>query len=305
MLRRRAKWLAAFLLGGVLLMGGIYGALVWSAGEPARDHPFFKDDAPRRPLVIAHRGGAGLWPENTLHAFERAAKMGVEALELDVRLTADGALVVIHDAAVDRTTDGRGLVGRMTLEELKRLDAAHNFSADGGRTFPLRGQGVAVPTLAEVFEALPSMRFVIEPKQGTPSPTRALCRAIEEHSMAERVVVGSFSQEVLEEFRGECPRVATSAGPREVSRFLALQKTGLSASFDATMQALQVPERVGGARVLTREFVEAAHERNLEVHAWTVNDEAGMRALVEMRVDGIMTDYPDRLMRLLGRDPSP
>ena len=161
-----------------------------------------------------------------------------------------------------------------------------------------------MPTLAEVFEALPRMRYVIEPKQGTPSPVKALCRTVTEHAMEERVVVGSFNQDVLTEFRRECPRVATSAGPREVGKFLALQKTGLSGSFDAAMQALQVPEYFGGTRVLTKEFVEAAHERNLEVHAWTVNEPSEMRALVEMRVDGIMTDYPDRLLALLGRAPS-
>ncbi|HEX5706980.1 MAG TPA: glycerophosphodiester phosphodiesterase [Pyrinomonadaceae bacterium] len=300
---RRAKRLAAFLLGGVVLSGGVYGALLWRAGERATDHPFFKQGG-ARPLVIAHRGGAGLWPENTLYAFERAAGMGVEVIELDVRLTRDGVLVVIHDATVERTTGGAGLVGEMTLAELKRLDAGYRWTPDGGKTFPLRGAGVTVPTLEEVFAALPAMRYVIEPKQGEPSPVKALCRVIEEHAMADRVVVGSFKQAVLDEFRGECPRVATSAGPGEVSKFLALQKTGLSEVFSPSMQALQVPEHFGGARVLTKEFIEAAHERNLEVHAWTVNEANAMRALVEMRVDGIMTDYPDRLLTLLGRAPS-
>ncbi len=300
---RRAKLLAAFVLGGVVLGGVIYGSLAYWAGERAAAHPFFKQgDA--RPLVIAHRGGSGLWPENTLYAFERAAAMGVDVIELDVRATADGALVVMHDATVDRTTGGSGRVGEMTLGELKRLDAGYRWSPDGGSTFPLRGGGVTVPTLEEVFAALPRMRFVIEPKQGTPAPVKALCRVIDEHATAERVVVGSFSQEILDEFRRECPAVATSAGPLEVSKFLALHKTGLSGVYSPAMQALQVPEYAGGTRVLTEDFIAAAHERNLEVHAWTVNEAATMKALLEMGVDGIMTDYPDRLLTLVGRAPA-
>ncbi len=283
-----------------VLAGALYVSLAWSEGERAADHPFFRRDG-ARPLVIAHRGGAGLWPENTLYAFGRAAELGVDVIELDVRATADGVLVVFHDATVERTTGGQGRVGEMTLAELKRLDAAYRWTLDGGRTFPLRGGGVGVPTLDEVFAALPEMRFVIEPKRGTHAPAGALCRVVRERSMAEKVLVASFTQAVLDEFRRECPGVATSAGPSEVSRFLALSKTGLGASYSPPMQALQIPEYAGGVRLIDRAFVEAAHERNLQVHAWTVNDETRMSGLVELGVDGIMTDYPDRLLTMLGR----
>jgi glycerophosphoryl diester phosphodiesterase len=255
-------------------------------------------------LVIAHRGGAGLWPENTLHAFERAAALGVDVLETDVRATKDGELVVFHDEGVERTTDGAGRVGSLTLAELKRLDAAYRFSPDGGRGFPLRGAGVTVPTLREVFEALPHMRFNIEPKQAAPAASASLCRLIREHDMAERVLVASFSATVVEEFRRECPEVATAAASGEVASFLTLHNAGLAHSYSPVMQALQVPERAGALTVLTRGFVESAHGRNLRVHAWTVNAEGEMRRLVEMGVDGIMTDYPDRLLKVLGR-PAP
>jgi glycerophosphoryl diester phosphodiesterase len=297
---RRFKWLAGLLVVAVVLTGALYGSLAWSKGERAADHPYFKRDA-RRPLVIAHRGGAGLWPENTLYAFGRAAVLGVDVIELDVRSTADGALVVFHDAKVERTTDGRGPVGGMKLDEVKRLDAAYRWSPDGGKSFPLRGGGVFVPTLEEVFAALPEMRFVIEPKRGTRSVGESLCRVVRERGMTEKVLVASFTQTVLDEFRRECPGVATSAGPGEVSKFIALSKTGLGASYSPSMQALQVPEYAGGVRMITKGFVEAAHERNLEVHAWTVNDASAMSGLIELGVDGIMTDYPDRLMALLGR----
>ncbi|HEX8150596.1 MAG TPA: glycerophosphodiester phosphodiesterase [Pyrinomonadaceae bacterium] len=299
-MRRRWKWFAAPALALVLAGCAFYLLLSRTRGEVVPEHKYFQSDA-GRPLAIAHRGGAGLWPENTLYAFERARALGVDVIETDVRATADGELVVFHDEGVGRTTDGAGAVGSLTLAELKRLDAAYRFSPDGGRSFPLRGSGVAVPTLREVFEALPQMRFNIEPKQAAPSLAAPLCRLIREHGMADKVLIASFSGGTLAEFRRECPEVATSAATGEVASFLTLHGAGLAASYSPAMQALQVPEYAGGLRVLTHDFVKAAHGRNLRVHAWTVNAEGDMRRLVEMGVDGIMTDYPDRLLKVLGR----
>lgn len=300
--RRRAVFLAAAAAAVLLLLACVlYAAVSRSAGEPVAEHPYFKQDAPGRPLVIAHRGGAGLWPENTLHAFERAAALGVDVIETDVRATSDGELVVIHDETLGRTTDGAGRVGSLTLAELKRLDAGYRWSPDGGRSFPLRGRGLTVPTLREVFAALPSARFNIEPKQSGAPVAAPLCRLIREHGMASRVMIASFGGTVMEQFRRECPEVATSATTSEVAGFLALQRAGAAGSYGPPMQALQVPERAGALRLLTADFVAAAHARNLRVHAWTVNSEDDMRRLVALGVDGVMTDYPDRLLKVLAR----
>ena len=296
-MRRRWKWFAVPSLAVLLAGGAFYAALSRTEGEAVPEHRYFQRDA-GRPLVIAHRGGAGLWPENTLYGFERAAALGVDVIETDVRATRDGELVIFHDEGVGRTTDGSGTVGSFTLAELKRLDAAYRFSPDGGRTFPLRGSGVTVPTLREVFEALPRMRFNIEPKQTAPSIAAPLCRMIRESGRVERVLVASFSGAALEESRREGPEVATSAATGEVASFFTLQRAGLAASYSPTMQALQVPEYAGGLHVLTRDFVEAAPGRNLRVHAWTVNAEGDMRRLIDLGVDGIMTDYPDRLLEI-------
>jgi glycerophosphoryl diester phosphodiesterase len=253
----------------------------------------------RRPLVIAHRGGAALWPENTLYAFTQARDLGVDVLEMDVQITADGVLVVMHDGTLDRTTDGTGAVNRLTLAEVKKLDAAFRFSTDGGRSFPLRGRGISVPTLQEVFKALPGMRLNIEPKQAQPSIVKPLCRMIREGDMTKKVTVGSFNAQVLQEFRSECPEVATSASPAEVSAFLAMKEGEPETARNLAAQALQVPEQIGGRRILTREFIQAAHRRKLQVHAWTINDEESMKRLIDLDIDGIMTDYPDRLIKLL------
>ena len=301
MKRRRLILLAAPAAVLLLSACALYVALSRAAGGAAPEHLYFKRDAPGGTLVIAHRGGAGLWPENTLYAFERAAALGADVIETDVRATSDGEIVVVHDERVERTTDGAGSVGALTLAELKRLDAAYRWSPDGGRTFPLRGQGVTVPTLREVFAALPAMRFNIEPKQVEPSIVAPLCRLIREQKMEARVMVASFGGKTMDEFRRECPEVATSASTAEVAGFLAMQRAGLAASYGARMQALQVPEWAGALRVLTEDFVRAAHARNLRVHAWTVNAEEDMRRLTRLGVDGIISDYPDRLLRVLNR----
>jgi glycerophosphoryl diester phosphodiesterase len=145
------------------------------------------------------------------------------------------------------------------------------------------------------------MRFVVEMKDESAATVKSLCGLAGARGMAERVVVGSFRQSMLDEFRGACPQVATSASTLEASKFLALYRAGLAASYSPPMQALQVPEYAGGMTVITRGFVEAAHARNLHVHVWTVNDPADMRRLLGEGVDGVMTDYPDRLLALLGR----
>lgn len=300
MAKKILKWFSFFLFGVFIIMAIIYGSLASSKGEPAIEHAFFTLET-SRPLVIAHRGGAGLHPENTLSAFQKVFDLGVDVIELDVRGTSDGTLVVLHDASVDRTTDGSGRVNEMSIGEVKKLDAGYRWTSDQGKTFPFRGGKITIPTLREVFAAFPEMKFNIEPKQSSPSLIKPLCEAIREYKMVDKVVVGSFNQTILDEFRRDCTGVATSAGPSEVSKFLALYKTGLSESYSPAMQALQIPEYAAGVQVVTKEFVEAAHKRNLKVHIWTVNNTADMERLLKMGVDGIMTDYPDKLLTILGQ----
>lgn len=292
------KWFGIFWLGIFIIAAAIYISFAMTTGKPAAAKAVFEKENPR-PLVFAHRGGGGLFPENTLEAFKYSAEMGVDVLELDVHSTSDGKLVVLHDFTVDRTTDGGGNVNSLTLEQLKKLDAGYKFTTDDGQTFPFRGKGITIPTLEEVFAAFPAMTFNIEPKQQTPSITKSLCRILRERNATAKTIVGSFRQEVLDEFRGECAEVATSASPSEVSKFLAMYKTGLGESYTPPMQALQVPENVGYVNVVTKDFVETAHKLNLKVHVWTINQPEDMQRLLEMGVDGIMTDYPDRLLKLL------
>lgn len=265
----------------------------------ASAHPYFTSIA--RPIVIAHRGGARLRPENTLPAFAHAAELGVDVLELDVRRTKDGALVVIHDPTIDRTTDGAGAVGSYTLAELRQFDAGFRFTTLDASDFLYRGRGVRIPTLDEVFAAHTSARFVVEIKSGELSDLPAqLCETIRAHGMTQKTLVASVDADLLEGFRRACPEVATSAHADEARDFLALGYTKLAATYSPAFHALQVPPVIGGGvPVVTRGFVKAAHERNLQVHPWTINDADEMRRLLDIGVDGIITDRPDVLLDIL------
>jgi glycerophosphoryl diester phosphodiesterase len=266
----RRKWLWG-LLGLIVVLVIVYAALATLA-QPAAAPPFF-EQVQQRPWVMAHRGGKGLWPENTMHAFEGAVSLGVDVLEMDVHSTADGALVVIHDSTVDRTTEGSGPVQAFTLEELKALDAGYDWSPDDGKAFPFRGQGIAVPTVEEVFAAFPATPLNIEIKQVEPSLAAPLCQMMRAFDVTDSVLVASFHNEVMAEFRRECPEVATATQQNEVVSLF----------------------------ILSKAFLDAAHGRKLQVHAWTINEANDMRRLLALGVDGIITDYPDRLMQLLGR----
>lgn len=264
----------------------------------ATDTPF-AENIQRRPLVMAHRGGAGLWPENTMYGFERAVDLGVDMLETEIHSTADNILVLMHDSTVDRTTNGSGPIRAFTLEELKTLDAGYNWTSDGGQTFPFRGSGITVPTLEEVFTALPTARINIDIKQEKPSLVEPLCKTIRTFDMTDKVMVASFNSKVLKAFRRVCPEVTTSAGTGEVAFFFMVNMVFLGALYRPACQAFQVPEYSSGLRVLTKRFVETAHGLNLAVHVWTINEVTDMKRLLALGVDGIVTDYPDRLIYLL------
>lgn len=258
--------------------------------QPRPPQPYLQSD---RPLVLAHRGGAALAPENTLVAFQNAVNLGADALELDVHTTADGAVVVIHDDTVDRTTDGKGAVHDLTLAELRQLDAGYHFTPDDGQTFPYRGQGVTIPTLEEVLTAFPDMRVNIEIKQTDPPMEAAVKGVIDRAGAQDRVLVGSEHDDVLDRFRALAPAIATSAATGEVRTFYLAQLLRISAIYRPVADAFQVPEYSGSTHVVTPSFIDAAHHHGAKVHVWTVNDAETMRRLLDMGVDGIITDRPD------------
>jgi glycerophosphoryl diester phosphodiesterase len=247
-------------------------------------------DLDARP-VIAHRGASAEAPENTLPAFEAAVQRGADAFELDVRLTADGAPVVIHDDTLDRTTDRSGLVRSHTLAELRSLDAGARFTSDRGRTYPYRGGDARIPSLGEVLWAFPRMPVLLEIKE--PEAQEAVRRVLLQEDAAERCVVASEDQAALLAFE-EAP-FARGASGAEISAlyWAALLRRRL---WPVRYRLLSVPERYRGLTVPTRRFVAAAGGLGCPVHVWTVDLPAAARRLWGGGVAGIVTNAPQVIL---------
>ena len=259
------------------------------------------------PVNLAHRGASALAPENTIEAFRLAVEAGAGGLELDVHMTRDGHTVVIHDATVDRTTNGSGTVSEMTLEELRGLDAGHNFSPDGGPTRPYRGRGVRVPTLGEVLEEFPGVAVNIEIKAGTPGIEETVLGVLREANALGRVLVVSTPHDIVKRFRKVSGgHVSTGASRWEIGVFYISSRFRLERLVRPAYDALQVPLRHRGIQVVTPRFVRAAHARGVRVDAWTINQADEMRRLLDLGVDVIMTDRPGTLAEVLNKSaPDP
>jgi glycerophosphoryl diester phosphodiesterase len=247
------------------------------------------------PLLIGHRGAAGLVPENTMASFRDAVdRWAVDMIELDVRASADGHCVVIHDATVDRTTDGTGPVAGKTLAELRQLDAGHRFQDEGG-SYPFRGQGLRIPTIEEVLEALPDTPLTVEVKIG--SAQEPLFAALRRFDAADRVVVAGMDyrdRTLFGDYAG-----ARSGSTRDVRRFFTLHRLFAGRAWRRNCEVFQVPERRGRLRLVTRRFIQDAARHGIPVHVWTVNDPATMERLLDWGVDAIITDRPDLAARVL------
>ncbi len=252
------------------------------------------------PANFAHRGASARAPENTLGAFRLAMEVGAGGLELDVHMTLDGEIVVIHDATVDRTTNGSGAVARMTLDEIQALDAGYSFSPDGGSTHPYRGRGLRVPRLAEVYEEFPDAPVNIEIKEAQPGAEEAVLGVIREAGAVGRTLVASNRHGVVRRFRRiSGGRILTAASRREIARFYLLSRLRLERLYRPAYDALQVPLEYRGTRVVTPRFLEAAHARGVRVDVWTINDPGEMRRLLDLGADVIMTDRPEMLAGVL------
>lgn len=243
-----------------------------------------------RVVAIAHRGGSRLRPENTLAAFDHALSLGVDAMECDVHLSADGQLVVIHDGTLDRTTDDTGPVVSRTAAELARVDAGFRYHDGSG--FPWRGKAIGVPTLAEVLDRYSAVPIVVEIKGedlDLAVRTIALVRA---HGAVSRVIVAGFSQAVLDEVRRLAPEFVTSASRLEAQSAIARSRFWLPIA-SGPARVFQVPFRLRGRPVIGERFVRAARRHGVPVHAWVVDEAEEMKRLVRMGITGLISDRPD------------
>lgn len=251
------------------------------------------------PRVIAHQGGVGQWPSNTFYAFQQAEMLaGVDELEFDVHQTADNQIVLMHDASVDRTTDGSGLLREMSWAQVAALDAGYHWTADDEH-YPFRGKSIKVPSLEAVFLQYPTRAMSIEIKPNDATLAQAICQLLRTHNKLEQVTVSSFHHEALVAFRDSCPAVKTGASNDEGLWYVLASKVGLGAWFKPNAQRLQFPVNSGLVDVITPRFVAQAHRDGFRIDAWTINEEEQMRYLISLGVDGIITDYPERLLSVL------
>ncbi len=250
-------------------------------------HPLV--DLRARP-IIAHRGASRAAPENTLVAFALALEQGADALEFDVRVTADGVPVVIHDPTLERTTDRRLEVRATTAAEVLSADAGARYSPDEGRSFPWRNRGIRVPTMTEVLDAFPDTPLLIEVKE--PVGQECIRGVLEDHGRVDRWVIASASWQALDVFRGGA--FALAASRREILTLYAraaLRRGPRAVGY----RALSVPLHYRGMPVATHRFVRAARRVGCPVHVWTVDDETTARRLWDRGVSGIVTNVPQRM----------
>jgi glycerophosphoryl diester phosphodiesterase len=274
-------------------------------------------------LDFAHQGGDLEAPSNTLYAFAEAVAKGADVIELDVHASADGELVVIHDATVDRTTDGSGRVDAKSLAELELLDAAHWFVPGAGavrgaeeKAYALRGvatgerpppegyraEDFRIPTLREVLERFPDVYINIDIKETAPETKpyeAALAGLLREYGRSDDVIVASFVDAALEAFKRLAPEISTAAGRGQAETLWRGMLEGTEYDDARRHQAVQVPITFSGRQVVTASFVERAHAAGLAVHVWTVNDRPTMEWLLDIGVDGIITGRPSLLEEVL------
>jgi len=265
--------------------------------------PLLRSSFPgQRPRVIGHRGACGVAPENTLTSFQQALKDGADILEMDVHLTADGVIVVSHDPTVDRTTNGSGRIAELTYAQIRQLDAGHRFTADGGKTFPFRGQGITIPSFSEVLESFPETPMNVEIKVHSLALVNKFMDLLRRHKRLGDVMVvlvAAEARSLSRLIRKTEPSAFTGHSRWEVIWFLACTKLRMPWLFRPKSSALQVPEREGWLTVVTPNLVRYAHSLGMEVHVWTINEEAEMKRLLAMGVDAIFTDFPGRMRKLL------
>jgi glycerophosphoryl diester phosphodiesterase len=253
-----------------------------------------------RPRLFGHRGASAHYPENTLPALRAACEAGVPYLELDVWATTDGHVVAHHDETLLRLCGDSRRISAVTLAELRELDAGFGFSPDGLNR-PCLGQGIAVPTLAEVLAACPAAFFNIEVKQEAPAIETQVLAAIETAGMADRVLLAAEQDTIMQRLRPLCGPIPTSFSFGELAAFYGWLQGDSRGDYRPPGAALQIPESWGGRALVTAETVRAAHALGLEVHVWTVNEPRDMERLLDMGVDGLMSDYPERLVAVAGR----
>lgn len=237
-------------------------------------------------LVLAHRGASGYAPENTMEAFELAAKMGVDGFELDVHLTSDGQVVICHDEKLDRTSNAQGRIPEYTFSELRAMDFGYHF-------YNCTRKGIKIPTLDEVYELAKPLGLIVnvEIKPSYPEIIPACYEIAKRHGMLENVIYSSFDHFQVRRMKEQYPDtfVAPLYNFNMVNPWNYCPELGAAAIHPKYTQIQ-----------LDKDYVKNCHDRGIRVHTWTVNTEEQMQQMLDLGVDAIITNYPDIAIKTRG-----
>jgi glycerophosphoryl diester phosphodiesterase len=260
-------------------------------GYAPAQHAFFANQQSGSVEILAHGAGQGVAPTNTLVALKQAFDDGADILEIDVQLTKDNVLVLHHDDTLDRTTNLSGAIADLTWSQIASQDKGGALQI-GGRSFA--GADTSVARLDTALAAFPNARWNIEIKNDLPMAAQQLCAEIKRAGLTNAVLVPSFHDKAMAEFRRQCPDVATSMAPNEIRMFVIAAHLGLSRFVKTPAVAVQVPVSAGGFDLTNPRFVAALKARNIKLHYWTINEPAQMETLIKAGADGLLTDFVTR-----------
>ncbi|WP_444943545.1 glycerophosphodiester phosphodiesterase [Microbulbifer sp. ZKSA006] len=287
-------WLLFFLI--VLLVLFLY-----ARSAPGKPGPLWFPQG-QGPMVIAHGNdcGNGLYPGNTAAYLGAMVQLGVDAIEIDLWLTADGHLVLIHDRELEMFSDGAGLVEDKTLEQLRQLNIAYFWTRDGEH-YPYRDNPQRVLTLQEALAMVGDMPMILELKSRQYRAAKVLRDVLADSEKQQQVVVSSFHQGVINEFRRLCPQVATGSPTLEALVFYLAQLLRAEKLLCPSYSAMQLPMEQSGIPVVSASLVRAANRKKVHLAVWTVNGAENYRRYIDLGVHGIVTDRPDLLMAMLAQ----
>lgn len=287
-----------------LALAATFGLLA-ACSSPALSHVSARtsvDVAPGNPfrtghtLIIPHGGGDGLFPENTIYAYEHSMALGGEVVDIDVSLSADGVLVAFHDATVERTTNGTGAVANMTMAQLAELDAGWGFERGGDH--PFRDKGIGVPTLKQVLQRFPTTPTTLDVKDERVELAAPICALLRDLGRTRDVYIGTDGAAQVVGFRSACPEVNTSGTDEERKAMRTARDAGDTAF--TTRQLVSQPsyKAADGTIRITKAFLDFSHSKGIAVLTWVVDDPKDMAALMALGVDGIYTRRPDLMIKL-------
>ena len=266
-------------------------------------HAFFNGP---HPVVLGHRGAAGSAPENTLFAFREGLRQGAHVLESDIQITADGEPILLHDSRVDRTTDGQGESAELSFDDIKRLDAGIRFApAAGVDPAPRPEAPLRIPSLREAFETFPEASFNLEIKGESPALVSAVVDLVHEFEREDRTLLTAGEDPIQhllrEELKRTGSRVALGASLADILDVIRSAQTQTRP--ETNSMALQIPRFFGDSPLVTPALIAHCHRHDIEVHVWTINEAKEMTELLDLGVDGLVTDLPARMTRLLADRP--